>query len=219
MKYNYIGAEPEQKWGNNKGVLSTSDIVDLKKEDKISDHYGLEFIEKKSFASNILEFSIPDDYAQHLFIFKNCQFSGGIKSVGFRLKQVNETAFEDSALYKYAHIRLYEAHTTAITEDDNTGTNMGRFGVTTALANQNGWYCKAWFCDMVRTDRPTTYHSECVSYYSSGAKSMTSIGGGLFDDRRKVTEIQFDGNTANSGEIIMYGLRAPRITENSLEGV
>ena len=196
MKYNYIGAKPEQKWGNNKGVLSTSDIVDLKKEDKISDHYGLEFVEKKSFASNILEFSIPDDYVQHLFVFKNCQFSGGIQSVGFRLKQVNETAFEDSNLYKYAFIRLDENGTTAVTEDDTTGTSVGR------------------------TDRHTTYHAESIAYYSSGAKSMVATGGGLFDDRRKVTDIQFFGNTlAVSGDVILYGLKAPRITENSLEGV
>ena len=220
MKYNYIGAEPEQKWGNNKGVLSTSDVVDLKKEDKISDHYGLEFIEKKSFASNILEFSIPDDYVQHLFVFKNCQFSGGIQSVGFRLKQVNETAFENSNLYKYAFIRISEASTTSVLEDDSTGTSVGRFGVTQSVATTDGWFSKAWFCDMVRTDRPTTYHAESIAYYSSGAKSMVATGGGLFDDRRKVTDIQFFGNTlAVSGDVILYGLKAPRITENSLEGV
>ena len=72
---------------------------------------------------------------------------------------------------------------------------------------------------MVRTDRPTTYHAESIAYYSSGAKSLVATGGGLFDDRRKVTDIQFDGSTAASGDVILYGLKAPRITENSLEGV
>jgi len=220
MKYNYIGAEPEQKWGNNKGVLSTSDIVDLKKEDKISDHYGLEFIEKKTFASNTLDFSVPDDYAQHLVIFKNVIFSGGIRYMNCRYKQVNETAFEDSNLYKYAHILLHEGSTTAVTEDDTTGTNYHRFGVTTAVASTNGWHSKVWFSDMVRTDRPTSFHAESICYYSSGAKCNVSMGGGLFDDRRKITEIRFEPfGTATSGDVIMYGLKAPRITENSLEGV
>lgn len=220
MKYNYIGAKPEQKWNNNKGVLSTSDIVDLKKEDKISDHYGLEFIEKKSFASNTLEFAVPDNYAQHLIVFKNIQFSGGVQYINCRYKQVNEIAFEDSNLYKYAHILLGENSTTSVTEDDTTGTSYHRFGPTSASANTDGWFSKIWFSDMVRTDRPTSFHSESISYYSSGLKCYVGQGGGLFDDRRKVTEIQFAANSAaTSGDVIMYGLKAPRITENSLEGV
>jgi len=221
MKFSYIGAKPVQKWGDNKGVLSTSDATDLRKEDKISKDYGLEFIEKKTFSNNILEFAIPEQYPNILVVCKDIRFGGGIKYLTYRVKFAGDSAFNTSNLYKDAHYVVYDANATPI-ERKQGGTSFGRFGLRSALSNTTGYFAKVWLLDFNRTNRMNTHYTEGISYYSSGAEAYFAQGAGAINKPERITEIQFSqnaGSAVTSGDIILYGLQGPRISENSLQGV
>lgn len=220
MKYSYIGAKPTQSWENNKGVLSSSDVVDLRKEDKISKDYGLEFIEKKSFASNILEFTIPEKYPNILVVLNDIQFPGGINYIAYRAKFLGESSFETNSIYRDAHLVAQDTNATFI-ERKSGGLSYGRFGLRQALSGTRGYFAKVWLLDWNRTNRMSTHYTEGVSEYSTSPLAYYAMGAGAVDDPRRITEIQFSrnaGSAVTSGDIILYGLQGPRISTDTLQG-
>lgn len=208
--YGYVGVGiPEQKFGSNKGVLSTDDVKNLIDLEKFT-HYGqLELISTATAsgesAIEFIDFK-KDKYTTYLFTLNDVNFSADAQiSVRFYLNGVLATASSYQLSYRrgasdsnYSYIKSAGIDY-GLMHSQNGGTTSDRecFG-------------GVWFLHMFSDSDTYPVLSHKLSIFDSGGSSSFSYGGVSYLSQQMVTGFQvkpYGSQTIDRGEFALYGYR------------
>lgn len=218
MKHNYIGTKPTQSWKNNSGVFSVNDHKNLREEDKIASTYGLEFISKTSFNNDTIEITFPQNYETFMLVINNMSCGGGIQVPSFRVKFEGESSFHTASQYKHMY-RLYDDAGTAI-DDGSRGQAYGEFGARTANTQPKSTQVVSWLMNFTTAGIPATMISQGHSTYVAGTH-YGSHGGNQIENTANIVAMEINSNNGTSvisGDVILYGLKAPKLDNATIVG-
>lgn len=208
MSYGYIGdtSTSIKQQVKNAGVLSMSDVVDLKSKGHLGG--SLELIETQT-VSNVatLEFTSlkGSKYDVHCLQYSNVSVETGNNGIGIRFRESG--TYETAGVYKWA-IQRVEGST--FSEQKNTAYSRIPFvwyalGTNTG-GNGNGY---VYFYNLNDSSKYSfvTQHSSGWGYNNNYGMQF---GGGVLPQASTVDGIQFsnyDGNTNINGTFKLYGVK------------
>ena len=203
-QFGYIGAAPNQSFGDNKGIFTPQDIIELDEENKWTNFGQLELIQTQ-VASNVtnLDFTnIQEDvFNVHLVTFEDIQW-GTADSFYCRLSDDGGVSFESSSNHDKAQ---------------QYGSASGSFGVSTR-SNHDRW-------DRILQNQANNPHTGYLYIYNLGDSTKYShatmltnnwssgnyqfkFGSHVYKVTSKINALRFFTSThAWSGTISLYGIR------------
>jgi len=209
--YGYVGVGiPEQKFQSNKGVLSTSDIIDLSNDNKLTQYGQLDHLLTVT-ASGESTIDITDfnkaDYITYMLTMTDVNFSAD-KQLAIRF-YLNGT-LQTGATYTIAYRRGAADNNfgTPIATTLNYATlhsGMGGSGSDRECANSVVYF------HMINDSNTYPEFTHKTSIIDNGGNAGMSYGGGSFAAQKQVTGIQISpylgGATIDRGNFSLYGFR------------
>jgi len=209
--YGYVGVEiPEQDFQNNKGVLSTSDIIELSNENKLTQYGQLDHLLTVS-ASGESTIDITDynkvDYITYMLTMTDVNFSAD-KQLAIRF-YLNNT-LQTGGTYSIAYRR--------IRSDNNSGSPQATTLTYATLHSQMGGTGSDRECGnsivyfhMANDSNTYPEFSHKTSIISNATSVAMSYGGASFSAQKQITGFQITpylgGATIDRGEFSLYGFR------------
>ena len=103
-EFGYIPESPEQKFGQNQGILTPKDIYDLTRADKFTQYGQLEHLLTQTISSATADFTALQEsiYDVHFFTFTDVH-AGTQAEFGYKLSNDSATSYESG--YHFANQR------------------------------------------------------------------------------------------------------------------
>lgn len=221
MKYKYIGNEPTQQWQNNSGVFSVNEHSKLKKENKIYTDHELEFISKTSFAANVIDIALPSEYKHFKLVGNNIQMVSGVHQLTYKVKFAGESSYNATNYYEDMGYETDELNSSPYTRTV-TAQYYGYMGIRAANSSPNAGHFHAWLLGFSTAGiGSTVFWNSSTSYVSSSYITVHSYGAAHWFNSAQITNLEFSSNVGNavtSGDIILYGVKAPKIDNITVVG-
>ena len=202
-EFGYIPESPEQKFGQNQGILTPTDIYDLTRADKYTNYGQLELIETQTVsASTTAELTSLQEstYNVHFVTFA-LNLGGG--SLTVTLSNDGGSTYETSGYQKGAQ---YGSVGGTFGEDRSTSNaNIGDFGSASANNMKNGYL---YFYNLGDSSKYsfTTYHSMLEH---NTLTNFMLFGSSVRTTAEVNNAIRFSTNSASTmtGTVSLYGIK------------
>ena len=208
--YGYVGVGiPEQKFQSNKGVLSTSDIIDLSNDDKLTQYGQLDHLLTVT-ASGESTIDITDfnkvEYITYMLTMTDVNFSAD-KQLAIRL-------YLNGTLHTSAYQTAYRLGAAENNFGSPVATTVGYATMHSGMGGTgNDRECGNAVCYFHMINDSNTYPEFTfkTSIIDNGGNAAMSYGGGAFTAQKQVTGIQISpylgGATIDRGNFSLYGFR------------
>ena len=206
-EFGYIPESPEQKFGQNQGILTPKDIYDLTRADKFTQYGQLEHLLTQTISSATADFTALQEttYNVHLFTFTDIHF-GSQSEFGYKLSNDNGSSFETG--YHFGNQRGISDG--SFQERKSTSQNSARlFGDIDSATNSlgNGYM---YLYNAGDSTKYTVSTSHFV-FVDNTDKPAMEFGGQLYATAETIQAIRFGlgtGTTAmTSATISLYGIK------------
>ena len=206
-EFSYIPESPEQKFGQNSGILTPNDIYNLTRADKFTQYGQLEHLLTQTISSATADFTALQEttFNVHLFTFTDIHF-GSQSEFGYKLSNDNGSSFETG--YHFGNQRGISDG--SFQERKSTSQNSARlFGDIDSATNSlgNGYM---YLYNAGNSAKYTVSTSHCV-FVDNTDKPAMEFGGQLYATAETIQAIRFGlgtGTTAmTSATISLYGIK------------
>ena len=208
-EFGYIPESPEQSFGNNKGILTPTDIYDLTRADKYTQYGQLELIQTQEVTSSTsaLDFTSIEEnkFNTHLMTFTKFKpiVDGNILQLQF---STNGGSSFSSSGYHYA----FESGRSTGSFFENRSTSYAGIRVngnqgTASNENSNGYI---YFYNLGDSSKYSFVTSHNMSWTRTPEAEFW-FGSGAQPTAQTVNAIRLVGNTGNIDTVIasLYGIK------------